>query len=142
LQRLWSIDEENRKQKIAHFANENGFKLSFYKPGLCAIFERKSPGDSANGTSDRSIRSRCCQRNSNDARGHAANLSLVILLWSAKPAESRGMKYWEIIADNLSKAGWSYSCVSAWIPTSERSLGQVSISLRLSGVYHANIFCL
>jgi len=47
LQRLWPIDEENRKQKIAHFANENGFKLSFYKAGLCAIFERKSPGDSA-----------------------------------------------------------------------------------------------
>jgi hypothetical protein len=23
------------------------------------------------------------------------------------------MKYWEIIADNLSKAGWSYGCVSA-----------------------------
>ena len=35
LQRLWPIDEENRKQKIAHFANENGFKLSFYRRGLC-----------------------------------------------------------------------------------------------------------
>jgi len=23
------------------------------------------------------------------------------------------VKYWEIIADNLSKAGWSYGCVSA-----------------------------
>jgi hypothetical protein len=46
LQRLWPIDEENRKQKIAHFANENGFKLTFYKQGLCAVFERKSPGDS------------------------------------------------------------------------------------------------
>ena len=23
------------------------------------------------------------------------------------------MKHWEIIADNLSKAGWSWSCVSA-----------------------------
>jgi hypothetical protein len=22
------------------------------------------------------------------------------------------MKYWEIIADNLSKAGWSWGCVS------------------------------
>jgi hypothetical protein len=37
----------------------------------------------------------------------------VILVWSAKPAESRGMKYWEIIADNLHKAGWSWGCVSA-----------------------------
>ena len=31
------------------------------------------------------------------------------------------MKYWEIIADNLSKAGWSWGCVSAWIPTGEQS---------------------
>jgi len=23
------------------------------------------------------------------------------------------MKYWEIIADNISKAGWSWGCVSA-----------------------------
>jgi hypothetical protein len=23
------------------------------------------------------------------------------------------MKYWEMIADNLSKAGWSYGCLSA-----------------------------
>ena len=47
LQRLWPIDEKNRKQRIAHFANQNGFKLTFYKPGLCAIFERKAPEDSA-----------------------------------------------------------------------------------------------
>ena len=26
------------------------------------------------------------------------------------------MKYWEIIADNLSKAGWSWGCVSAVDP--------------------------
>jgi hypothetical protein len=24
-----------------------------------------------------------------------------------------GKRYWEIIADNLSKAGWSWGCVSA-----------------------------
>jgi hypothetical protein len=24
-----------------------------------------------------------------------------------------GVKYWEIIADNLSRAGWSWGCVSA-----------------------------
>ena len=46
LQRLWPTEEENRKQKIAHVANANGFKLSFYKQGLCARFERKSAGDS------------------------------------------------------------------------------------------------
>ena len=45
LQRIWPLDEENRKAKIAQFAKEYGFKLSYYKQGLCAIFERKSPQD-------------------------------------------------------------------------------------------------
>ena len=31
------------------------------------------------------------------------------------------MKYWEIIADNLSKAGWSWGCVSAIDSAGERS---------------------
>jgi len=31
------------------------------------------------------------------------------------------MKYWEIIADNLSKAGWSWGCVSA-IDFNERTI--------------------
>ena len=39
LQRVWPLDEENRKAKIEQFANENGFRLVYYKPGLCAIFE-------------------------------------------------------------------------------------------------------
>jgi hypothetical protein len=34
-------------------------------------------------------------------------------MWSTKEAESAAVKYWEIIADNLSKAGWSWGCVSA-----------------------------
>ena len=34
-------------------------------------------------------------------------------MWRAKAPESRRVKYWEIIADNLSKAGWSWGCVSA-----------------------------
>jgi hypothetical protein len=42
------------------------------------------------------------------------------------------MKYWEIIADNLSKAGWSWGCVSAvdqrgrtiWIADAHRDDGQ------------------
>lgn len=42
LQRLWPIDEENRKQKIAQFADEHGLKLTYYRRGLCAIFEPKS----------------------------------------------------------------------------------------------------
>ena len=40
LQRIWPLDEENRKRKIEQFAKEHGFKLSFYKLGLCAIFEK------------------------------------------------------------------------------------------------------
>jgi hypothetical protein len=42
------------------------------------------------------------------------------------------MKYWEIIADNLSKAGWSWGCVSAldrerrtiWIAHAHRGDGK------------------
>jgi len=41
LQRLWPLNEKNQKAKIAKFAKEHGFRLSFYKPGLCAIFERE-----------------------------------------------------------------------------------------------------
>jgi hypothetical protein len=43
LQRIWPLDEQNRKAKIAQFAKEYGFKLSFYKEGLCAIFEKEPP---------------------------------------------------------------------------------------------------
>jgi hypothetical protein len=43
LQRLWPTDEENRKAKIEKFAKEYGFHLSFYRLGLCAIFEKESP---------------------------------------------------------------------------------------------------
>jgi hypothetical protein len=39
LQRIWPLDETDRKAKIAQFAKEGGFCLSFYKKGLCAIFE-------------------------------------------------------------------------------------------------------
>jgi len=31
------------------------------------------------------------------------------------------MKYWEIIADNLSKAGWSWVVSQPWIRTGEQS---------------------
>ena len=42
------------------------------------------------------------------------------------------VKYWEIIADNLSKAGWSWGCVSAidpngrtiWIADAHRADGK------------------
>jgi len=39
LQRIWPINEENRKAKIEQFAKEQGFRLAYYKQGLCAIFE-------------------------------------------------------------------------------------------------------
>ena len=43
LQRIWPLNTENRKRKIEQFAKKHGFKLSFYKPGLCAIFQKDSP---------------------------------------------------------------------------------------------------
>jgi hypothetical protein len=42
LQRVWPITEENRKAKIEQFAKEQGFRLVYYKPGLCAMFEEAS----------------------------------------------------------------------------------------------------
>jgi hypothetical protein len=49
-----------------------------------------------------------------------------------KEAEPGRMKYWEIIADNLNKAGWSWGCVSAidsnrqtiWIADAHRGDGK------------------
>ena len=49
-----------------------------------------------------------------------------------KEAESIRVKHWEIIAYNLSKAGWSWGCVSAinangqtiWIPDAHRDDGK------------------
>ena len=51
---------------------------------------------------------------------------------SARTAAQARMNYWEIIADNLSKAGWSWGCVSAldsegrtiWIADAHRGDGQ------------------
>jgi hypothetical protein len=42
-----------------------------------------------------------------------ASYHFVVAVWSRKEAESARLKrYWEIIADNLSKAGWSWGCVA------------------------------
>ena len=38
LKRLWPPNEKDRKAKIAQFAMEYGFRLQFYRKGLCAIF--------------------------------------------------------------------------------------------------------
>jgi hypothetical protein len=53
-------------------------------------------------------------------------------LCSAKAAESARVKSWETIADNLSKSGWSWGCVSAidssgrtiWIADAHRDNGK------------------
>jgi hypothetical protein len=34
----------------------------------------------------------------------------------SKATQSDQVKYWEIIAANLRKAGWSWGCVSPWLP--------------------------
>jgi hypothetical protein len=52
------------------------------------------------------------------------------------------MKHWEIIADNLSKAGWSWSCVSAidshgrtiWIADAHRADGASPADAQLSAL--------
>jgi hypothetical protein len=44
LQRVWPISEENRKAKIAEFAEKRGFRLAYYKQGHCAIFLKDSEG--------------------------------------------------------------------------------------------------
>ena len=40
--RIWPISDEGRERKIRQFAHENGLCLRFYKPGLCAIFDKDS----------------------------------------------------------------------------------------------------
>ena len=62
----------------------------------------------------------------------ARSYHFVIAVWRAKAAESGSVNYWEIIADNLSKAGWSWGCVSAidsngrtiWIVDAHRGNGK------------------
>jgi hypothetical protein len=39
LQRVWPLDEKNRKAKIEEFAKKHGFRLAYYRHGFCAIFE-------------------------------------------------------------------------------------------------------
>ena len=57
----------------------------------------------------------------------------VVAVWRAKEEESpRVKRYWEIIADNLSQAGWSWGCVLAidsngrtiWIADAHRGDGK------------------
>jgi hypothetical protein len=43
LQRVWPLNEKNRKAKIEQFAKEHGFRLAYYRHGFCAIFEELPP---------------------------------------------------------------------------------------------------
>jgi hypothetical protein len=40
LQRFWPPNEKQREAKMAEFARKYGFRLRFYRKGLCAIFDR------------------------------------------------------------------------------------------------------
>ena len=39
LKRVWP-DDGDREAKIARFAEDHGFRLRFYRDGLCAIFDK------------------------------------------------------------------------------------------------------
>ena len=62
---------------------------------------------------------------------HAIDVQMAMIDISGKQA-TRRVKYWEIIADNLTKAGWSWGCVSAvdsngrtiWIADAHRDDGK------------------
>ena len=41
LSRVWPDDGNQREPKIARFAEDNGFRLRFYRDGLCAIFDKE-----------------------------------------------------------------------------------------------------
>ena len=39
LSRVWPDDGTQRELRVARFAEDNGFRLRFYRDGLCAIFD-------------------------------------------------------------------------------------------------------
>jgi hypothetical protein len=40
LTRVWPDDGNHRELKVARFAEDHGFRLRFYREGLCAIFDK------------------------------------------------------------------------------------------------------
>jgi hypothetical protein len=40
LQRLWPTEATDREANIAKFAKTYGFRLRYYRKGLCAIFDK------------------------------------------------------------------------------------------------------
>ena len=43
LKRLWPLNDTEREGKITQFATEYGFRLRFYRKGMCAIFDKWPP---------------------------------------------------------------------------------------------------
>ena len=41
LTRVWPINGKAREAKVALFAQQNGWRLRFYKDGFCAIFDKE-----------------------------------------------------------------------------------------------------
>lgn len=52
LSRIWP-DGNQRESKVARFAGDNGFRLRFYRDGLCAIFDKESPTQTDRQTENR-----------------------------------------------------------------------------------------
>lgn len=46
LSRVWPDDGNRREPKLSRFAEDHGFRLRFYRDGLCAIFDREPAGRS------------------------------------------------------------------------------------------------
>jgi hypothetical protein len=44
LTRVWPKDGRSREAKVALFAQQNGWRLRFYKDGFCAIFDKEPSG--------------------------------------------------------------------------------------------------
>jgi len=43
LTRLWPLHQQDREVKITQFAKKYGFRMRFYRRGLCAIFDKWPP---------------------------------------------------------------------------------------------------
>ena len=52
LEKFWPLKINHREAKIAEFAKENGLRLRFYKPGLCAIFDKDENGEITDGSEE------------------------------------------------------------------------------------------
>jgi hypothetical protein len=44
LKRVWAPCRKDREREISRFAKAHGWRLGFYRTGLCAIFDHPPPG--------------------------------------------------------------------------------------------------